>query len=199
MRDLPEKLPQKTNDGEQLRFRIERSLRKTCQLSIEADGTVLVKMPLLSSKEDAEEMIRKHRRWIMKRLRQNAAGKRQEQPETKLSEEEKKKLKKKAAEVISRRVGSYAERMGVDYGKISFRFQKTRWGSCTKTGNLNFNCLLLLAPEEVLDSVVVHELCHRKYMNHSRDFYNEILKVFPDYRRCHGWLKTHGNELIGKL
>lgn len=113
-----------------------------------------------------------------------------------LSEEELKELSRAAKRVIPEKVEAYARLIGVDYGTISYRFQKTRWGSCTKDGNLNFNCLLMLAPEHVLDSVIVHELCHRKEMNHSKAFYDEVLHVMPDYKTAHKWLKENGNRLM---
>lgn len=108
-------------------------------------------------------------------------------------------LADKALEVIPDRVRYYAPLIGVDYGRITIRNQRTRWGSCSAKGNLNFNCLLMLAPDEVLDSVVVHELCHRKHMDHSKAFYAEIERVFPEYRRCHKWLNENGNSLLRRL
>ena len=91
-----------------------------------------------------------------------------------LSEEDMKALADKAVRIIPERVRYYAPLIGVTYGRITIRNQRTRWGSCSAKGNLNFNCLLMLAPPEVLDSVVVHELCHRKEMNHSKQFYEEV-------------------------
>ncbi len=108
-------------------------------------------------------------------------------------------LADQALQVIPERVKYYAPLVGVTYGKITIRNQKTRWGSCSANGNLNFNCLLMLAPPEVIDSVVVHELCHRKHMNHSREFYEEVRRVYPEYDRCHKWLKEHGSELMRKM
>ena len=90
----------------------------------------------------------------------------------------------------------YASIIGVSYGKVTIRKQKTRWGSCSARGDLNFNCLLMLTPPEVIDSVVVHELCHRKEMNHSRKFYGEVLRAFPDYRKWDKWLKDNGRMLL---
>jgi predicted metal-dependent hydrolase len=89
--------------------------------------------------------------------------------------------------------------MGVTYGRITVRSQKTRWGSCSSTGNLNFNCLLMLAPEQVVDYVVVHELCHRLHMNHSADFWKLVAAYLPDYARWRKWLKENGEELLSHL
>lgn len=81
---------------------------------------------------------------------------------------------------------------GEKYNWVAIRRQCTRWGSCSSNGNLNFNCLLVLLPDEIIDSVVVHELCHRKQMNQSSEFYAEFEKIFPDYKRCRLWLKQNG-------
>ena len=94
------------------------------------------------------------------------------------------------------RVSYYAREIGVDYGRITIRQQKTRWGSCTSEGNLNFNWLLMLAPPEILDYVVVHELCHRKEMNHSAAFWREVEHILPDYRERKKWLKDNGWYLM---
>ena len=88
-----------------------------------------------------------------------------------------KKLASKALDYIPGRVKYYADIIGVTYGKITIRNQKTRWGSCSSKGNLNFNCLLMLMPPEVIDYVVVHELCHRKQMNHSKAFWRKYFQT----------------------
>lgn len=101
-----------------------------------------------------------------------------------------------AAERLGERVRLYAERMQVSYGKISVKDQKTRWGSCSSLGNLNFNWRLVLMPEEILDYVVVHELAHRKEMNHSRAFWAEVERILPDYKERRKWLRIHGREYM---
>ena len=108
-------------------------------------------------------------------------------------------MQNKAGVVIPRRVSYFAEKIGVSYGKITLRQQKTRWGSCAVNGNLNFNWLLILAPPQVLDYVVVHELCHRIEMNHSRAFWEEVETVLPDYRERQRWLKDNGWRLMEEL
>ena len=100
---------------------------------------------------------------------------------------------------IPQRVKKYAPIVGVDYGRITIRMQKSRWGSCSSKGNLNFNCLLMAMPEEIRDYVVVHELCHRKEMNHSKRFYDEVYRVFPNYKQCDKWLKENGAILMERM
>lgn len=115
------------------------------------------------------------------------------------TEEERKALVKKARPVFLARVAYYAPLMKLEPARITVRTQKTRWGSCTKEGNLNFNALLLLVPPEVLDSVVVHELCHLKYMNHSKYFYFMVKRFYPEYKQAQDWLKKNGAGLTRML
>lgn len=96
---------------------------------------------------------------------------------------------------FAKRVSFFAGQMGVSYGNITIRSQKTRWGSRSSSGTLSFNWRLMLAPKEVLDYVVVHELAHIKQMNHSSAFWQEVAKVMPDYQTHRCWLKEHGHEL----
>ena len=106
---------------------------------------------------------------------------------------------KQAAATLPERVRFFAQQMGLSYGRITIRSQRTRWGSCSAKGNLNFNCLLMLMPQEVRDYVVLHELCHRKEMNHSTAFWAEVEAVCPDYRVHRKWLKDNGVSLIARL
>jgi predicted metal-dependent hydrolase len=89
-----------------------------------------------------------------------------------------------------------AEALGVSYGRIEVRDQHTRWGSCSPRGTLSFNWRLVLAPLEVLDYVVVHELCHLREANHSPRFWRLVADRRPDWREQRGWLREHGAELL---
>lgn len=84
---------------------------------------------------------------------------------------------------------------GFTYGRVSIKEQKSRWGSCSRQGNLNFNWRLLLAPLPVLDYVVTHELCHLQEMNHAPRFWQLVARGCPDYLAHRRWLRQHGNEL----
>lgn len=110
------------------------------------------------------------------------------QPES-LTAQEIEMLAQKALQVLPKKVEYYAAKIGVTYGTITIRNQKTRWGSCSSKGNLNFNCQLMLFPEEIQDYVVVHELCHRKEMNHSPRFWNEVGRIMPDYEERRKYLR----------
>jgi hypothetical protein len=104
--------------------------------------------------------------------------------------------RQKAREIISSSVQYWSSQMGVRYGRIAIREQRTRWGSCSQKGNLNFNWRLVLAPPEVRDYVVIHELCHLSHLNHSREFWARVEKFCPDYREQRRWLRENGHTLI---
>ncbi len=177
-----------------MQYKIIRTDRKSVALQIK-NGEIIVRAPLKMKEEDINAFVLKHKNWIEKQLKQNLKA--NSQP--KLTKEEIDDLAEKALKIIPERVKYYALKMGVTYGNITIRNQKTRWGSCSSKKNLNFNCLLMLAPIEVLDSVIVHELCHLKEMNHSKRFYNEVLRVYPDYYKWHNWLKENGSSLIRRM
>ena len=96
---------------------------------------------------------------------------------------------------IAKRVHFFANQMGESFHSITIKNQKKRWGSCSSARNLNFNWRLIMAPEEVIDYVVVHELCHLRQMNHSKAFWNEVENVLPDYKVRKKWLDENGRYL----
>lgn len=186
-----------TEKSEQVK--IIRSGRKTLSLEISSEGEVVVRAPRRTSEKTIREFVRSKAAWIEKHLEKVRAAKSAAADAGGFTPDEIRAMADKALELVSARAEYYANILGVKYGKVTVRNQRTRWGSCSSKGNLNFNCLLALAPSEVLDSVVVHELCHLKEMNHSEKFYAEVLRVFPDYFRCHKWLKENGGALLARM
>ena len=173
-------------------YQIIRSRRKTVAIQVKADGTVLVRSPLHLSEAAIQTFVESKSGWIEKQL-----GKRSQLPA--FSEEEMQDMTLRAKEVIPRQAEYYAKLLGVDYGRITIRRQRTRWGSCSGKGNLNFNCLLMAVPQEVRSYVIVHELCHRKEMNHSARFWAQVEKIIPDYKAHRKWLKDNGSALVGRM
>ena len=172
-----------------------RSKRKSISIIIKPSGEVEVRCPNRCSKRDVEAFVASKEEWIRKHLEIIA-----ERPKAEmLTAAELRTLADDAAEKIPERVRFFAQQMGISYGRITIRSQKTRWGGCSAKGNLNFNCLLMLMPQEVRDYVVIHELCHRREMNHSAAFWTEVERYCPDYRLHRKWLKDNGAALIGRL
>ncbi|MBQ7614184.1 MAG: M48 family metallopeptidase [Butyrivibrio sp.] len=174
-----------------------RSKRKTICIEITPDARVIVRAPKYASVAEINRLIGEKADWIDKHLRkmQEKQKERAQAPQPELTTQEIRLLTTKAKRIIPQRVRYYANLMGVEYGRITIRMQKSRWGSCSGKGNLNFNCLLMRTPDEIIDYVVVHELCHLKEMNHSPRFWAEVEKVIPDYKERRKWLKDHGNEI----
>ena len=181
-----------------MKVTVIRSNRKTVAIQVNSDRSVTVRAPRSASEKDIEEILKKKKAWISKHIEKIKETKErfEAEPTEKLTREKVIALAEEALKVIPERVDYFAKVIGVTYGKITVRNQKTRWGSCSSKGNLNFNCLLMLAPPEVLDYVVVHELCHRKQMNHSKAFWAEVEKVLPDYKEVRKWLKEEGSQMI---
>lgn len=176
--------------------RIIKSKRKTMALEIREPGILIVRVPGRCSDARIRKVIAEHEKWIRKHMALAERKSREREDGVPLTDEEIVHLKERAKEVIPEIVMKYAKLMDVDYQKITIRRQKTRWGSCSSKGNLNFNCLLMLAPTEVLEYVVVHELAHRKEMNHSPRFWNIVKDIKPDYMTAKIWLREEGAKLI---
>lgn len=178
-----------------------RSNRKTLAIQVNSDLTVTVRAPKRVTQKDIEQILKEKEQWIQKNI-EHMKQKNAQYDAMKVSpltDEEIKELADRALKYIPGRVKYYAGVIGVSYGGITIRNQKTRWGSCSSKGNLNFNCLLMLTPPEIIDYVVVHELCHRKEMNHSKAFWREVEKVLPDYSNYEEWLKREGNLVMKRM
>lgn len=174
-------------------YELIRSKRKTAALQVREDGTVTVRAPLGMAKYRIDFFVREHWNWVEKQ-RQRIVQQRENAHV--ITDEERQEGMEYARKIIPARTAYFAKIMGVSYGKITIREQKTRWGSCSQSGNLNFNWKLVLMPPETLDYVVVHELAHRKEMNHSLRFWKIVEQEMPDYRMRREELKRCSRDFL---
>lgn len=174
-------------ENETLCIPVIRSKRKTLALQVTGSSDVIVRAPQQITRREAELFVQKNAEWI-KRTRREIKLRCERQKEmaeeyripdyTSLTPMEKNKIRRH----IMERLKLYAPQMGVNYARVTVRDQKTRWGSCSSKGNLNFNYRLHYLPQELMDYVVVHELAHRIHMNHSREFWEVVAAVDADYK-----------------
>lgn len=189
------------NREEKEKIAVIKSSRRTMSMEVRPDGSILVRAPFRASAEEIGNFVCSHKSWVEKqriRIRKRAAGIRLAD-QNPLSPEDIRLLADQALRELPPRIAAYAGQMGVTYGRVTIRNQKTRWGSCSSKGNLNFNCLLMLTPREVQDYVIVHELSHRKEMNHSPKFWEVVEEVLPDYKKRRNWLRENGSVIIRRM
>lgn len=103
--------------------------------------------------------------------------------------------KTQAKQYLIDRVDYWAEQMLLRYSKLALSGANTRWGSCTRQGNIRLNWKLLMAPVEIIDYVIVHELSHLVHFNHSKRYWDYVARYYPDHRQARNWLNTHGHQL----
>lgn len=182
-----------------MEYTLIRSGRRTVSVEVKPDGSLVVRAPYRLPQRKIDSFLREKEEWILK-TREKVLKRREEAENTEtFSEKELETLKNEARQKIPFLVEEYAKEMGLSYNRISIRAQKTRWGSCSREKNLNFNCLLMLTPESVQRYVVVHELCHLWEMNHSDRFWAHVADYCPDWKEQRKWLKRNGGALIDRL
>lgn len=177
-------------------YTLIRSKRKTIGLKVLEDGSVVVRAPRICPASLIDDFVRSSSGFIEKQRAKLDKLSAEAGKEGALSEEEIKRLANEMKAVLPEKLERYSKLLGVTCGRVTVRCQKTKWGSCTAEGNLSFNCLLMLAPEGVLDYVIVHELCHRRHMDHSKAFWAEVGRIFPDYKERRRWLREKGGALL---
>lgn len=178
---------------------VRRSKRKSAAIKITADMQIVVFVPLYVSDNEIEKMVISKSKWIDEHMLKVQSTIDERGKLEKITFEQIKELANQAVEYIPKRVKYYAEKENFVYNKITIKNLVSRWGSCSTKGNLNFNCLLMLTPDYVIDYVVVHELSHLREMNHSEKFWAEVEKIMPDYQRAELWLKQNGGNLISRM
>ena len=176
----------------EIRVPVIRSARKSLGLEVRDANTVLARIPARVSDRELKAFVENHRSWILEKTAVMAEREENRKstpapPPELLSKTDRMKIQLK----IGKRVRHYCEAMGVTVGYVTVKDQKTRWGSCSAKGNVNFNYQLAFLPDELLDYVVIHELAHRRHMNHSRAFWAEVEKYCPDYLERREQLKEY--------
>ena len=174
--------------------RVIKSGRRTMELRVDDFGRVTLRVPERAKEGDIRRFFESRREWAERHAEKLKHG-----DNVGFTDGEIRAMEKKARSMLPVRVAYYAMKTGVTYGRITVRRQVTKWGSCTSRGDLNFNCMLALMPDGVIDSVIVHELCHIKHMDHSKAFYNEVRRVLPDYDAMRKWLSENGSIYMRKM
>ena len=179
-----------------IRVEVVYSRRRTLGLEVRADGRVILRAPKGLSNQAVMDFVKERQAWIVQKWFETERIRRQKAERPPRDYEQNPALeaqyRKEARRRITERAAYFAEKMGVDYGRIAIKAAKTRWGSCSAQGNLNFHWKLILMPPAILDYVVVHELAHRIEMNHSPRFWAQVERILPDYRERRRWIKENG-------
>jgi predicted metal-dependent hydrolase len=171
--------------------KVLRSKRRTLSLHIHPDGTLIVRAPRWAPDKAIERFVRQKSSWVQKTIQKTLEkGKRAQEWRTQFAGTDE-FYRGQALAVFKERCAVYAERMGVSHGRIGISNASSRWGSCSARGRLRFNWRLVMAPLEVLDYVVVHELAHLKELNHSRRFWTHVEEVMPAFREAKRWLHEY--------
>ena len=178
----------------QIPYEIVYSARKTLAVQVKADGSVVVRAPKRMAKYKIEAFLKEKQDWIHTH-REKALAAAEQKAANRLTEAERKAAVKRAAQMLAEKTARFAKEMGVTYGRITIREQKTRWGSCTGGGHISLNWKLITAPPEALDYVVIHELCHLLVLNHSPRFWQLVEAQMPEYTYWRTWLRRYGDTL----
>ena len=161
-----------------IEIKVVYSKRRTVGLSVN-DGKILVRAPRGTADTDIKKLLFKHRLWIDKALKKEAARK-EKFPEC--DEATEAKLRAEARVYCSRKIEEYSKITGLKYGRMKITGAKHRFGSCSSKGDICFSYRLMLYHEAFREYVVLHELCHTVFMDHSKRFYSLIEKYMPDYK-----------------
>ena len=165
---------------------------KHLSIRITRAGKVIVTKPRRVSLAHIEHVLVKKESWILSKI---AHMKSLPPPPAKITKQEYALLKKQAQELAEKKVKHFNEKYNFSFKRITIKNQKTRWGSCSSKGNLNFNYKIALLPEELVDYIVVHELCRLQQMNHAKKFWQLVAQTIPEYQKHHKTLRSKGLQL----
>ena len=169
--------------GKKVRYNLLLSKRaKRARLSVYCGGEFSVTIPRYYQETTAEKFIREKAVWILGKLKYFERFKNKPYL-LRGTRRDYLKYKASALVLIRRKLAYLNGFYGFKIGRVSIKNQKTRWGSCSRKGNLNFNYKIILAPEYIADYIIAHELCHLMEFNHSKDFWRLVARTVPDYKK----------------
>ncbi len=177
-----------------LEYELVRSKRKTLALYVRRDGRVEVRAPLRTSKAYIDDFVLQKQDWI-EGIQNKLAIRQTTKRIIQLTTKEEAQYKKQAKAYLQQKCQAFSEEMGFRHGEVKINSAKTRWGSCNRKGDINFTYRLMLVPEELIDYVVVHELAHRKEMNHSPGFWSIVEQTMPDYKDRRKKLREYEHQV----
>jgi predicted metal-dependent hydrolase len=176
---------------EKVDFILKNSSRaKRIRIIVHVDGKVVVIKPKRSNQQEAERFVFSKMNWIKKKIFFFKSLKLKRIIEG--APVDLAKNRESARELVTQRLAHFGQFYGVFPKKFSIRNQKTRWGSCSKKQNLNFNFRIIFLPQELADYLITHELCHLKEFNHSARFWELVALAIPDYKELRKRLKKEG-------
>lgn len=162
-----------------------RSPRKSVSIEVLSDETILVRAPYFLSRTRIENILSKKEKWIQKRILavRNALA------VPCITKAEFDEIRQRTKDLILPRVKFWSEKYGFVYSGVKITSARRRFGSCSGKNSLCFSAYLSLFPLSLVDYVIVHELCHTKHHNHSKDFYRLVESILPDWKVSHEALK----------
>jgi predicted metal-dependent hydrolase len=164
-------------------YRVRQSARARClRITIYPNGDLAATLPSSASLEKLENFLRQKADWILRKIKW-AKKRKPSILLPKSSRREYLKYKEQARELARNKIQEFNQFYDFHYGRISIRNQKSRWGSCSQKGNLNFNYRIVHLPEKYLNYIIVHELCHLQEFNHSKRFWDLVAEMIPEYKK----------------
>ncbi|MDP2685014.1 MAG: M48 family metallopeptidase [bacterium] len=168
-------------DNKKITYTLKQSRRaRRMRLAVYCDGSVVVTQPYNLQESIVEKFLRDKSSWLLKKI--NIFAQLPKREITHYSKADYLKYKDSAYGLVIDRLTYYNRLYKLSFNSVNIRNQKTRWGSCSHKGNLNFNYKILFLDQPTRDYIIVHELCHLKEFNHSKKFWSLVEKIFPDWR-----------------
>ena len=181
-------------ENRRVRYIIKKSMRaRKLRLAVKPNGEIVLTIPRLIPEFFAEKFIREKSDWLIEKI--DFFSRTKDSIFFKIDKEDYLKNKENALSLVKERLKYFNNFYGFSYNNICVKNQKTRWGSCSAKGNLNFNYKILFLSEELRDYIIVHELCHLKELNHSKNFWNLVAQTIPNFKEIKHKLKNIGLDI----